>query len=299
MNFPTNFKTFIFQTESVVDKVPIEIFVAIKTKHQTPKNIDPDGKPGYKNDVAAIYVHPYPPLGGNFCNNVVTRLSNELAKNSTDIGIHLLVNTRGAGNSGGKTSWTGENEVHDISGILGGLDKGMIPIYGNQTGSNIKAAGLDIIENENQNYLDLKELGINRVLLIGYSFGAMVISGIDTFGFGFDVSMVLISYPYSVMWALSLFNSKKYLKNIEQTLSRIQKAYENKEFRRVLMVSGSKDNFTSIETYKEWWNEMQSTIVDNEHKDILTTRIIPDVDHFYFGKEILVFECVYSWLNGL
>ncbi|KAJ2892677.1 hypothetical protein IWW38_003125, partial [Coemansia aciculifera] len=53
---------------------------------------------------AIVYIHPYPPLGGQYRNNVVHELCTRF---DSSVGVSVAFNLRGAGASEGRTSWTG------------------------------------------------------------------------------------------------------------------------------------------------------------------------------------------------
>ncbi|KAI9505659.1 hypothetical protein BX070DRAFT_182157, partial [Coemansia spiralis] len=59
--------------------------------------------------------HPYPPLGGQFRNNVIHELR---ARLDGRVAVSVAFNLRGAGRSEGKTSWTGCAEHEDLCSVL-------------------------------------------------------------------------------------------------------------------------------------------------------------------------------------
>ncbi|ORX71465.1 hypothetical protein DL89DRAFT_213925, partial [Linderina pennispora] len=62
--------------------------------------------------------HPYPPLGGQFRNNIVHELNAQYAQR---VRLAVSFNLRGAGRSEGSTSWTGIAEQEDLRTMLDAL----------------------------------------------------------------------------------------------------------------------------------------------------------------------------------
>ncbi|KAM3415547.1 hypothetical protein BST61_g9068 [Cercospora zeina] len=121
---------------------------------------------------AAVIAHPYAPLGGTYDDPVVLSLVECLLRESY---IIVTFNFRGAGKSGGRTSWTGRPEVDDYASVVG------LAIY---YLSNICAPlGSDTLSAKHAS-LDPSSLygdytafgGPLELLLAGYSFGSLILS---------------------------------------------------------------------------------------------------------------------------
>jgi alpha/beta superfamily hydrolase len=97
---------------------------------------------------------------------------------------------------------------------------------------------------------------------------------------------LLISYPLSVMWALSSFHGKFFR---ERAMQKIQSASQSTGS-PILLLMGDRDQFTGLNAFKKW-------IGDNEN-DFVKVRIIPGADHFWFGKEDVLEKIVDSWLRS-
>lgn len=76
-----------------------------------PKLTRPSG-----NADAAIVAHPYAPLGGSYDDPVVSDIADILLRAGF---IVCLFNLRGAGNSGGRTSWSSKPELSDYVSFYG------------------------------------------------------------------------------------------------------------------------------------------------------------------------------------
>ncbi|KAJ2713316.1 hypothetical protein H4R19_002315, partial [Coemansia spiralis] len=75
---------------------------------------------------AVVYVHPYPPLGGQLNNNVVAELGSGLQGR---VEVSVAFSLRGAGRSEGRTSWTGAAELDDLRSILDMLRSGRLLLH--------------------------------------------------------------------------------------------------------------------------------------------------------------------------
>ncbi|KAL9623079.1 MAG: hypothetical protein Q9160_002593 [Pyrenula sp. 1 TL-2023] len=69
-----------------------------------------------ENSNAAIVAHPYAPLGGSYDDPVVSDIANVLLREGY---IVCLFNLRGAGKSGGRTSWSSKPELSDYVSFYG------------------------------------------------------------------------------------------------------------------------------------------------------------------------------------
>ncbi|PHH61710.1 hypothetical protein CDD81_8055 [Ophiocordyceps australis] len=131
---------------------------------------DPGADDEWKGQ-AAVFAHPYAPLGGSFDDGVVEAVVREL------LGAGYVVatfNFRGAGNSAGKTSWTARPERGDYTSVVGFLVH------------YVHGLTLDPDENDNGHEASQEdcarllhgtrhdEIWSPVLLMGGYSYGAMV-----------------------------------------------------------------------------------------------------------------------------
>lgn len=74
-------------------------------------------------ETALILAHPYPPMGGDMDNNVVMALFEGLVDQFGDRVLVLAYNSRGAGRTTARCSWTGASEVQDVKALMDHLCK--------------------------------------------------------------------------------------------------------------------------------------------------------------------------------
>ncbi|OLY84920.1 hypothetical protein AYI68_g908 [Smittium mucronatum] len=135
--------------------------------------------------------------------------------------------------------------------------------------------------------------GVSRIVLVGYSFGSMVVSGVDYSDYGsLDIKSVFISYPYSILWVLSSLNGKFYLEKIKRNLKHnLSKADQNHIQNSLIFISGTQDNFTSFENFKKLAEETKEYVKTLSQSDssldqkIVKDEYLTNCNHFYIGRE--------------
>lgn len=185
-------------------------------------------------------------------NNVVISLFNYLKNKGFSV---FRFNFSGVGFSSGKTSWTGKAEQDDLV--------------------NVAKYATKVVGTNNA-----------RVFVIGYSYGSMIAcSVIERLRASLSLAgVVSISYPYSVVWALSFFNRSGMVECL-------QKPPLEREPVPTLFVAGDRDQFTSA---KKWSDFTQSC-------EALQKRVelVKDRDHFWFGSESLLAGLIEEWGSSL
>jgi alpha/beta superfamily hydrolase len=143
--------------------------------------------------IVAVLLHPYPPLGGNKDNHIITNTSSILAKHGIS---SLLLNLRGTGKSQGRTSWTGSTECDDVAHVCKWL------------------------------YEEMEKLGWKetKLLLAGYSYGSAIATNIAG-DVGNLAGLISISYPSQVLWALTAFQQQSFFENLESIPQGIPKLF--------------------------------------------------------------------------
>ncbi|KAJ2848290.1 hypothetical protein IWW36_003387 [Coemansia brasiliensis] len=155
---------------------------------------------------------------------------------------------------------------------------------------------------------------ISHTLLCGYSYGSMLAAGISPIEFPqLSIDYALISFPYSVLWALALQRRGWYLQRIAETVisAATAKAASSstlpEHIPRTLFVAGTADNFTSIATYIRWWEQLRSkalqalrpTLSADAAADAveyaLTTVHVTNADHGWLRRETEVADAIISW----
>lgn len=102
---------------------------------------------------------------------------------------------------------------------------------------------------------------------------------------GVKARYLLISYPLSALWALTLFKSSPFTSALEGTL-----ATEDTPF---LSIRGDKDQFTAASKFTQWETRL------GELSKTATFVTVEGADHFWSGKQHLqtLLEKVSEWLN--
>ncbi|KAJ2453178.1 hypothetical protein EV183_002425 [Coemansia sp. RSA 2336] len=272
---------------------------------------------------AVVYLHPYPPLGGQLRNNVVQELSASLDRR---VALTVAFNLRGAGRSEGRTSWTGAAELEDLRAVLGMLAAGRLLLHPRFHSSadrrsllaqmhargflaSAAAAAADAVD---QVAIPLPP--VSRTLLCGYSYGSMLAAAIAPAEFPrLGIDYALISFPYSVLWALALQRRGWYLQRIAETVAAAAAAKAAgppalpEHVPRTLFVAGTADNFTSIATYARWWEQLRSKVLQALPPTLsadaaadaadyaLTTVRIANADHGWLRRETEVADAIISW----
>ncbi|OMH85904.1 hypothetical protein AX774_g549 [Zancudomyces culisetae] len=300
-------RTFSFFTPSEHDGAAIEVDLTFTR---------PEADEIYHNIVefdqklAIIYLHPYPPL---------VRLEKASSAGCTNLipTLCATINHRGAGKSEGKNSWTGAAEVKDLETLLTYLLGRKFMIHKNTTNPDTiiseynekirKGPASATSKKDNSPFLQL--IDYERVLIVGYSYGSMIASGIDMTKFlGLDIGLVLIGYPFSVSWALSLFRSSAFTDQLEMTILILREKLDSSKasgkyinLSHVLMISGDHDDYTSAQVYKTWWEKFEgierisdtSTTHKGNKLQVLTHRsfryaFIEGADHFFYKRDVYI-----------
>ncbi|KAI9796765.1 MAG: hypothetical protein M1833_006005 [Piccolia ochrophora] len=109
----TLFSPIDFTIPSVHDGITIDCRLHLPTP---PRHSDPPRQPPVVR--GAVMAHPYAPLGGSYNDRVVGLIVQELLQQDF---VTMTFNFRGAGDSQGKTSWTGKPELADYESAVGFL----------------------------------------------------------------------------------------------------------------------------------------------------------------------------------
>ncbi|ORY06192.1 alpha/beta-hydrolase [Basidiobolus meristosporus CBS 931.73] len=231
-----------------------------------------------KAEITGIVLsHPYGPLGGNYDNNVVRKLHSHFAKKGL---VVVSFNARGSGNSSGRTSWTGIPETEDIKIIVGFLAKE------------------EEVFSHTENAPDFPKP--SKIVICGYSYGSVISSSLRPMDFpNVKLFYAFISYPLSVVWLLTLWKCNWFFKRVEEIMgiSKIPSSpeqsslNENIEPQPVLFIYGDSDQFTSLSSYQKWLRKFPAELQN------IQPRLIEGCDHFWFGKENKIAQCIEDWLN--
>jgi alpha/beta superfamily hydrolase len=201
-----------------------------------------------RRETLVILAHPYGPLGGNCQNPVIHSLFTLFAT----LGFSTLrLNFRGAGDSTGKASYQGQGEIDDV-----------LAVY-------------KFMKSRSES---TQQPPVKSVILVGYSYGAISISAAAKH-IPDVIASVLISYPVSMSWALTLGNGKKYLE-----------AYKSAPQHPKLLLMGSNDNFTSKTAFESFCSGLP---------DPKSVVVVAGCDHFWAEFEENLMGLVRQWISKL
>ncbi|RHZ60964.1 hypothetical protein Glove_350g148 [Diversispora epigaea] len=209
---------------------------------------------------AVIISHPYGPLGGDFNNNVVVAVEHYFLSMGY---LTVAFNFRGVGNSGGRTSWSGEPECGDYKSIVEVL--------------------LNSGRTKDEIIIELPK--ISELIIVGYSYGSLIASSFTT-SLSIPTFYILISYPLSVRWFLTFFHTSTYINHLISLINSNSK---------VLFIYGNYDQFTRSSRFKNWVRE--NNLINNPRWTIKELR---GADHFYVtgSMEISLIQELNEWINN-
>ncbi|KAI2792339.1 hypothetical protein POX_b02376 [Penicillium oxalicum] len=162
MDFPT---TLAFNLPSVHDHCQLECRLRLPSSLRS-KDLGQHSTLGIRG---AIIAHPYAPLGGSYDDAVVDFLSSELLQAGY---VVTTFNFRGAGGSGGRTSWTGKPELGDYVAVYGFMLRYLHHLHTALSVEPTTRLG-----------------GAIHLIIGGYSFGSLIASHVPTL----DVMLDLFS----------------------------------------------------------------------------------------------------------
>ncbi|KAJ2353799.1 hypothetical protein IWW50_000242 [Coemansia erecta] len=299
---------------------------------------------GALGGTAAVYIHPYAPLGGQMQNNVMQELGSRLDRR---VAVSVAFNLRGAGRSEGRTSWTGAAEQEDLRSVLDMLAAGRLPLHPRFHSSadcrsllaQMRARGFlppDVSTSvDRPDAIPLPP--VSHTLLCGYSYGAMLAASVAPADYPqLAIDYALVSYPYSVLWALALQRRGWYLQRLATTIcdaavadaenaAKAAPASNSDSARagsvasaasahapRTLFVAGSADNFTSMASYDRWWEQLHAKALQALHPHMasdaaaahaishaLTIARVANADHGWLRRESEVADAIVAWWTPL
>lgn len=209
----------------------------------------------------AIIAHPYGRLGGSKDDHVVIQLSRLLARDGWAV---VTFDARGCGSSTGSASFKGVIEAEDYSRVLLQV---LVPLV------------------RPPSQLDSGVLSPIQLILAGYSFGALqAIATSPPFitGLQFFTRYLLVSYPLSVVWALTLGNYARCLQDLKRVIANNHP---------ILATYGDSDQFTSLSKYSVWADELAG------HGGAFRGLKVDGADHFWGTQMGELLVSVQAWLD--
>ncbi|KAK9481386.1 hypothetical protein V1514DRAFT_323671 [Lipomyces japonicus] len=226
--------------------------------------------------LGVVIAHPYPPLGGSKNDPVVRYFARKLIQKFQYEAVVYAFNFKGVTT---RTSWTSKSEQQDLSGVISALTQSY-PL-------------------------------VRTVLIVGYSYGAMIASKIDSSSFaseGVRFAYMLLSpvlWPATVLLTMS-FMASQGEPQIHQILARdLENKIEPPEGGKVLVVHGTKDSFTRTNRYDKWIEKQYRLIIKKFGKkasEAIKSIKIKDGQHNWSKEELEDLwksDAVQAFLDGL
>ncbi|KAF8541627.1 Alpha/Beta hydrolase protein [Trichophaea hybrida] len=218
---------------------------------------------------AAVFAHPYSPLGGTFHDPVVQNFRQTLVSHGY---IVAVFNFRGAGHSKGSTTWTGKAETGDYAAIAAWVINFSAALQSSDYDSNPPP----------------KEL---QLVLGGYSYGGLIAAQCPpTSSLLESLTYTLVSPPLPPV-STFLLPSFSFLCSTESIVDPATAVARTGI--RVLVVWGDEDVFTGVKKYRRWGENMRKELGTGRFESVE----VGGVGHFW-GHEGLekVGTVVRTWL---
>ncbi|RKP03956.1 hypothetical protein CXG81DRAFT_23369 [Caulochytrium protostelioides] len=236
-----------------------------------------------------ILAHAWGPLGGRMTDNVLVAVRRRYPQ-CTIVRFHF----RGTGQSSGWPSLTASAEREDVVAVCRWV--------ASDFGALARTAPPPPRERP-------------PVLLLGYSFGsAMMASALPDLAPWVAVrALVLVSFPYSVLWALTCFGHRRILAHLAQAAAAAAAADHGaapgtatttataaNDGIKLLLLIGEHDSFTApwrLEAFAMTrCGAQRGPLGDGEPAAHTTYWPIPGCDHFWHGRESRLLEALDRWL---
>ncbi|KAH8915875.1 hypothetical protein BT69DRAFT_1356190 [Atractiella rhizophila] len=208
----------------------------------------------------ALVAHPLGRLGGNQRDPVVAVARRTLTERGWDV---VTFDSRGVGGSGGRGSFTGTDEGNDYQTLIDGY---VIPKLSEAITKDPTAPKAEL-------------------LLCGYSAGSLYStyafpssSSTASIKIPLHIAHLLISYPLSVLWALTAFHASTFQSKLKDLVTRA-KSKEGGETYKLMIIYGDRDEFTGVDKYRKWVEELEMK-KDGRVKVVE----VEDADHFWRGE---------------
>ncbi|KAJ3338335.1 hypothetical protein HDU93_009635 [Gonapodya sp. JEL0774] len=123
-----------------------------------------------------------------------------------------------------------------------------------------------------------------RLILAGYSYGSLhpfaALASQPELQ-SVCLAVIAIAYPLAVTWALTLFDTSRFIEACTSGCSNVPKFF----------VMGDADNFTGVESVRE--------LVEEQIEGRKGFVVVAGADHFFGGEEDRVCDPVEEWLTSL
>ncbi|GAA6064378.1 hypothetical protein JCM10212_000487 [Sporobolomyces blumeae] len=222
-----------------------------------------DSRPPRTTTRLALIAHPWSRLGGSKRDHVVVALESVLVSEGYSV---VRYDSRGAGESQGVPTWTGDSERQDFEVIL---HKIVLPLA---------SIDLDCPRNGTDD-TSTTSPSIDLVLC-GYSFGALVASACpppppprSSPRQAIRTRYLLLSYPLSVLWALTAFRTGPFTLALRDRVST--------DRRRVCIAYGTRDQFSSCAKLDAWATALVASAASEDGHGTVDVVRVDGADHFW------------------
>jgi len=210
------------------------------------------------SDLAVIITHPWGPLGGNMNNNVVLAIA---------VWFQRLKITTMRFNFCGSQIGRGDRQVDQVREAANFL----------LTGQHLKTKTSSSAPKSKQSNLSTanKLKPPSFILLVGYSYGSIISASAST-SIPQCIGTVMVSPPLAFRHLLYVFKGNHHLDQARRRNLPL------------LMMIGSKDNFTSEDAFMD--------IVHTMPKNSTTGAVLKEADHFFRGREKDLMDTIGHWI---
>jgi alpha/beta superfamily hydrolase len=227
-----------------------------------------------RSNLAVIVTHPWGPLGGNMNNNVVLAIA---------VWFQRMKITTLRFDFSGSQLGRGDSQVSQVKEAANFLLHGQHQNNNTRTSSTSKQQKQRISSSTTTTTTTTKEDNSRShvpkfILLVGYSYGS-IISASASNSIPQCIGTIMVSPPLAVRHWLYLFHGNYHLEQARK--SRLP----------LLMMIGSKDNFTSEDSFMETVHTMP--------QNTTTGAVLKDADHFFHKREKDIMDIIGHWILGV
>ncbi|OEU13101.1 hypothetical protein FRACYDRAFT_190515 [Fragilariopsis cylindrus CCMP1102] len=210
-----------------------------------------------RSNLAVIVTHPWGPLGGNMNNNVVLAIV---------VWFQRMKITTLRFNFSGSQLGRGDSQVSQVKEAANFL------LHGQHQNNNTRTSSTS----KQQKQRDNSRRHVPKfILLVGYSYGSIISSSASN-SIPQCIGTIMVSPPLAVRHWLYLFHGNYHLEQARNSGLPL------------LMMIGSKDNFTSEDSFMETVHTMP--------QNTTTGAVLKDADHFFRNREKDIMDIIGHWI---
>ena len=224
-----------------------------------------------RSNLAVIVTHPWGPLGGNMNNNVVLAIV---------VWFQRMKITTLRFDFSGSQLGRGDSQVSQVKEAANFLLHGQHQNNNTRTSSTSKQQKQRASSSSTTTTATTEEDNSRRhvpkfILLVGYSYGSIISSSASN-SIPQCIGTIMVSPPLAVRHWLYLFHGNYHLEQARNSGLPL------------LMMIGSKDNFTSEDSFMETVHTMP--------QNTTTGAVLKDADHFFRNREKDIMDIIGHWI---